>query len=204
MMNATVDDPDERDTRRRQLAKRLVLHRVRTSIIYRFTGYTRHRLATLRKRMRLPPRVRRRGPSPSSFEAFFHSPEARAEANGIAVLCARYGVVPAVDGQAVPDSFADLEWGERLCDPLDAFQASCPESAIEFELLYLLVVGLSKRDTIRIEGCKSCPARILVDLLSTRQRVCAVCQRRDAQRRSGDAEELTLPPPDDGGQQSLF
>ena len=45
----TSDDPDDRDLRRRQLAKRLVSHHARTQTIYSFTGYTRHRLATLRK-----------------------------------------------------------------------------------------------------------------------------------------------------------
>lgn len=40
------DDADERDVRRRQLAKRLLQHQARTNLIYRFAGYTRYRLTS--------------------------------------------------------------------------------------------------------------------------------------------------------------
>src|ERR1700730_5380104 len=66
-------DPDDRDLRRLQLTKRLVGHQARPQTIYRLTGYTRHRLATLRRRWRVSQGSRHRGPAPTSYSAFFHS-----------------------------------------------------------------------------------------------------------------------------------
>jgi len=180
-MNVLSDDADDRDMRRRQLAKRLVLLRARTQTIYRFTGYTRDRLATLRKRLKIGSEGRHRGPSPTSFAIFFRPPLAR-EVGSAALLCELFGALSPLPHRGIRDCLADLEWGEQLCEVYEAFSACCPVSAFEFEHLVLLATGLSGRECIALSSCSVCSAAIVVDRLGARPRICTCCQLRATER----------------------
>jgi hypothetical protein len=178
MTTQTMEDPGERDLRRLQLAKRLVSHEARTRTIYRFTGYSRHRLATLRRRWGVSKDSRHRGPAPTSFSVFFRSPRMRSEGAVAAAICQMFGAVVTRQYDRFPRDFTDLESGERLCEVYEAFHACFPGSGLDFDQLMLLAMGLSKKQVVGIGTCASCNCAILIDLLSKFQRTCPVCQRR--------------------------
>lgn len=171
------EDPDDRDLRRRQLAKRLVSHHARTQTIYEFTGYTRHRLATLRRRWGVSPEERHRGPSPTSFSVFFRSPRAREIATAAAVICKLLGATrPAIDARSLHRTL-DLDFGERICEVHEALQTCFPDLKMDFEQVMLLAVGLSTQESIALTTCVRCGVAVLADQLSIRRRVCASCHR---------------------------
>lgn len=166
----STDDPDERDMRRRQLAKRLVSHRARTQTIYEFTGYTRHRLETLRRRWGVSADDRHRGPSPTSQTEFFRTSRALQEATAAALLCELLGALRS--GHRGAPGTRKLELGEHLCYVFEALRASFPHLEIEFEHLVLLVRGLSEGSCLSMERCTMCGAAILVDRLAARPMTC--------------------------------
>ena len=172
-----LDDFGDRDLRRLHLTKRLVIHSARTETIYRLTGYTRHRLTTLRQRWRVSYGARRRGPAPTSFAVFFRSASARSEAASAAAICRVFDAISAPQPGRVSRDFADLDSGERLCEVYEAFHACFPDAHLEFEQLLLLAVGLTRRDVVELTTCANCQCAILVDLLGRRRRMCSVCQR---------------------------
>jgi hypothetical protein len=172
----TSEDPDDRDLRRRQLAKRMVSHHARTQTIYAFTGYTRHRLATLRKRWGVPPEDRHRGPSPTSFSVFFRSPRARSVATVAAVICRLLGATRPTFEPSSRRSL-DLRFGEQLCEVHEALRACFPDIELEFEHVMLLAIGLSRHDFIDLSTCVKCGIAVLSDQLSLRRRTCTSCHR---------------------------
>ena len=173
----TSEDPDERDLRRRQLAKRLVSHHARTQTIYEFTGYSRHRLATLRKRWQVSPEERHRGPSPTSFSVFFRSPKARNVATAAAVICKLLGATRPAIGARMSHRIVDLDFGEHICEVHEALQACFPDVELEFEQVMLLAIGLSRHESIDLTTCVRCGIAVLADQLSLRRRTCASCHR---------------------------
>lgn len=173
----TSEDPDDRDLRRRQLAKRLVSHHARTQTICEFTGYTRHQLATLRKRWRVSPDERHRGPSPTSFSVFFRSPRARNVATAAAVICKLLGATRPTVEERIHKRALDLDFGEQLCEVHEALQACFPDVELEFEQVMLLAVGLSSHEFIDLTTCVRCGIAVLSDQLSLRRRTCASCHR---------------------------
>lgn len=176
----TSEDPDERDLRRRQLAKRLVSHHARTQTIYEFTGYSRHRLATLRRRWQVSTEERHRGPSPTSFSVFFRSPRARNVATAAAVICRLLGATrPSIDAK-ISRRIADLDFGEQICEVHEALQACFPDVELEFEQVMLLAIGLSQHESIDLTTCVRCGIAVLADQLSIRRRTCASCHRPPA------------------------
>lgn len=171
------EDPDERDLRRRQLAKRLVSHHARTQTIYAFTGYSRHRLATLRRRWKVSPAERQRGPSPTSFSVFFRSPRARNVATAAAVICKLLGATRSTLGARTSQRAVDLDFGEQICEVHEALQACFPDVELEFEHVMLLAIGLSQHESIALTTCVRCGIALLADQLSIRRRTCASCHR---------------------------
>jgi hypothetical protein len=172
---AVMDDRIGRDVRRYQLAMRLVAHRARTQTIVDLTGISRHRLATLRRRWMVSQDERHRGPSPSSFGAFFRSPRVRSESASLAVFCRVLRAVPTNDDVRVKRSFASLDRGERLCEAFEAYRACLPVSEIEFDQVVLLASGLAKGDQIELGQCESCHGMILIDRLGRRRPCCSHC-----------------------------
>lgn len=169
-------EPVDRDLRRRQLAQRLVVHQARTRTIYSLTGLTRHQLATLRRRWRVTTRMRRRGPSPTSFTVLRSTMRLRAEAAALAVFWRTLGNVAAGNGES-RRPMSSLELGERLCDVFEAYLACFPKTELELEHLVLIARGLEKGDVIGLSTCATCEAVVVVDLLGARRRLCSQCQR---------------------------
>jgi hypothetical protein len=165
------DDPDERDMRRRHLAKRLVSHRARTQTIYEFTGFTRHRLENLRRRWGVLAEERHRGPSPSSFAEFFRTSKSLQAATAAAVLCDLLGVLRHLNAGA-KRGVMTLELGEQLCYAYEALQAAFPHLNIEFEHLVLLACGLAEGTMLQLGHCTACGAALLIDKLEVRPAIC--------------------------------
>ena len=176
----TLEDPDERDLRCRQLAKRLVSHHARTQTIYAFTGYSRHRLATLRRRWQVSPEERHRGPSPTSFSVFFRSPKARNVATAVAVICKLLGATRPPFGLKMSQRNVDLDFGEQICEVHEALRACFPDVELEFEQVMLLAIGLSRHESIDLTTCVRCGIAVLADQLSVRRRTCGSCHRPTA------------------------
>jgi hypothetical protein len=176
----TSEDPDDRDLRCWQLAKRLVSHHARTQTIYAFTGYSRHRLAKLRTRWRVAPEERHRGPSPTSFSVFFKSPRARHVATAAAVICKLLGATRAAPGARMSRRIVDLDFGEHVCEVHEALQACFPDVELEFEQVMLLAVGLSRHESIDLTSCAKCGIAVLADQFSIRRRTCFSCHRPPA------------------------
>jgi hypothetical protein len=155
---------------RRQLVKRLVSHRARTQTIYEFTGYSRHRLETLRHRWGISADDRLRGPSPTSQTEFFRTARTIQEATTAALLCELLGVLrPARKGSPASRM---VELGEHLCYVYEALHASFPHLDLEFEHLVLLARGLTEGSCLSIDHCTRCGVAILVDRLAARPVVC--------------------------------
>lgn len=176
----TSEDPDDRDLRRWRLAKRLVSHHARTQTIYAFTGYSRHRLATLRRRWQVAAEDRHRGPSPTSFSVFFRSPRARNVATAAAVICKLLGATRPAPGARMSQRIVDLDFGEQVCEVHEALQACFPDVELEFEQVMLLAVGLSRHESIDLTNCTKCGIAVLADQFSIRRRTCSSCHRPPA------------------------
>ncbi len=173
---STPGDPDDRDMRRRQLAKRLVSHHARTQTITEFTGFSRNHLETLRRRWGVPTSARHRGPSPTSFAEFFRNARTIQMATAAAVL------FHLLDFRLEPDfsnaaGRTKLEHGERLCYVYEALQACFPHLGLEFEHMVLLAVGLSRGEALRLGHCTLCGSALLVDNYAVRLPVCRHCSR---------------------------
>jgi hypothetical protein len=165
---STTDDPDERDVRRRQLAKRLVFHQARTQTITEYTGLSRDRLETLRQRWGVAATERHRGPSPTSLVEFFRNSRNLQAATAAAVLFNLLGTLRKPCTHSSQGSTA-LERGEQLCYAYEALQACFPHVEIEFEHLLLLATGLSGGKELQLTHCTQCGAAILVDNLASPQ-----------------------------------
>ena len=87
---AINDSALQRENRRVALGSRLLSHGVRTTSISRLTGLTRNQLETLRHRLGVPSRLRRRGPTPTSVDVFFKEPILRCEGAALAALCVAF------------------------------------------------------------------------------------------------------------------
>jgi len=166
-----TDDPDERDLRRRLLAKRMVSHRARTQTIWQFTGISRHRLETLRMRWGVSSLDRRRGPSPTSINEFFRNARCHQLATTAALFCQLLDVLPK-DGAGSRGRLISLEAGELLCSAYEALHTCFPEAHIEFEQLVLLARALAEGSVLQLGLCQQCGAAILVDRLAALRAVC--------------------------------
>lgn len=173
---SNTDDPDDRDIRRRQLAKRLVFHHARTQTVTEFTGLSRNQLETLRGRWNVPTNARHRGPSPTSFTEFFRNAKAVQEATAAAVL---FDLLDVRNGSRTADSRGStrLEQGERLCYVFEALQACFPHLELEFEHMMLLASGLSRGEALRLGSCAQCGSALLVDNFAARMPSCKHCSR---------------------------
>lgn len=175
-MNRNImDDRVDRELRRRALATRLIAYQARTHTIEELTGFTRHQLATLRRRVGVSQDSRLRGPAPSSFEPFFRSPRSRSEGAVIGLLYYAFNATKIGKHKETTDNA--LERGERLCNAFALWRQFFPISPVEFEHLRLLGDGIIQNSEISFGYCSNCCALILVDLLAPQRRVCAYCAR---------------------------
>lgn len=174
-MDAHVTDNwFDRELRRRELARRLVVHHARTQTISALTNLTHHQLFSLRQRWQVTQETRHRGPSPTSFSILLSS-RSRTEASALTVLCRVLNAIPPSNQKCMRKTPSAMEVGERLCEVFEIYSAYLPQSNFEFEHLMLLAQGLARADVIAIGNCTLCRATILIDLLATRPSVCSHC-----------------------------
>ncbi len=177
MMDTTQMDPVLRDCRRYQLALNLMVHQARTQTITALTSLSRHQLATLRQRCRIPEQMRHRGPSPRSLDRFTHSLRARSEGATIAAFCHAYRILPMrATSRTARRNRLTLEFGERLCAAYEAYCACFPHSGIAIEEFLSLVLGITEDGEIELGRCSSCNGTVLIDRLAPRRPTCAQCQ----------------------------
>jgi hypothetical protein len=114
-METQASDGARRDSRRYQLALRLMAHQARTGTISAITSLSRHQQEALRQRWGVAENTRRRGPSPTSLGRFTHSPRARSEGAVLAIFCRIYGLLPLGTPAGVSRrKLLTLEFGERV------------------------------------------------------------------------------------------
>ena len=156
------EDPILRENRRSELARRLILHRVRTDIISKLTGLTRNRQATVRRRLMVPDKARLRGPTRSPLSVFFASSQARAEGAALASLCSLFEIPIELNVPSMPKTVS-LAFGERLCETYEAYCACFPRTEVQLEELIALRSNLADGDFIRLGKCRNCKCLILID-----------------------------------------
>ena len=165
-----ADDSVTRELRRFELARRLIFHQARTQTISAFTGLSRDRLATLRRRLMVPENERRRGPAPTSLDALLRTSRGRTEGAALVALFSLFNNPP---GRKRPTA---LDTGEHLCEIFDAYLAYCPHSQVQFEELALLKKSLAKRDLIEVGLCRRCNGLIMHNRSDIRiRRTCWHC-----------------------------
>lgn len=164
--------------RRVQLAFRFLAHGARTQTTCQWTGLTPDQLATLRRRWMFNAEDRLRGPSPSSFDAFFATKRRRTHAALFLLICRIAGATPKARGAESARAMPGLESGERLCEAFEWFRAWAPDSDFEFEQLHLLLVGAVRNEQIGLRPCRYCQSAVLVDLANLGEDECPHCQRR--------------------------
>ena len=134
---STTDDPDDRDLRRRLLARRLISHQARTQTVTYFTDCSRNQLETLRRRWGVATNERHRGPSPTSFAEFFRNARTLQAATAAAIL---FNLLDTRRRPGLPPSpgTTKLATGEQICYVYEALQACFPHVELEFEHMVLL------------------------------------------------------------------
>ena len=163
------------DARRRLLAQRLFAHRARTHTICRYTGLTRHALATLRSRWRVAEQSRHRGPSPHSPQHILRSPRLRAEATAVLSLCSQCGLLDVLRSARAATR---LQQGEQLCVLYELYRSCVQESSLEFEHVLLILRALLHSRLLQLSTCIRCGGHVLVDRLSAASHVCGTCRVR--------------------------
>lgn len=173
------DDRYARETRRRELAIRLIRLEARSSTVSRWSGVSRQKVRTLQRSIAVTAVTdapkRRRGPAPHGTEMFFRTAWMRAEASAAAVLCRLYGAIPDGKGtgmKAVPT----VARGERLCDAYETYLDLVSPARLTFEHFVLLVDALDARETLALENCQGCGAALLVEPATLARRRCESCR----------------------------
>ncbi|SRR5579883_176629 len=176
-METQASDGARRDSRRYQLALRLMTHQARTGTIFAMTSLSRHQQEALRQRWGVAENTRRRGPSPTSLGRFTHSPRARSEGAVLAVFCRIYGLLRLGTPAGVSRrKLLTLEFGERLCDTYEAYRGCFPWSKFEIEELLSFAIEIAKNEVIGLGRCESCSGTVIMDRLAPHRPACAHCQ----------------------------
>lgn len=188
-MEIQASDGARRDSRRYQLALRLMAHQARTGTISAMTSLSRHQQEALRLRWGVTEDTRRRGPSPTSLGRFTHSPRARSEGAVLAVFCRIYGLLPLPSLVGLSRrKLLTLEFGERLCDTYESYRGCFPWSKFEIEELLSFAIGIAANEVIGLGRCVSCSGTVIIDRLAPHRPSCAHCQTAHAESSAEDAK----------------
>lgn len=160
MSPSDSEDVVLRESRRTLLARRLLLHGVRTQFITWLTGLTDDRLRTLRKRLMISGKTRLRGHPRDPLTLFLSTSLARAEAAAIAALLWLFEVP--VEFKA-PSILKRVSFAERLCESYEAYCACFPRTKVTLEEVIELRKKLACEDRMRLGRCRDCKCLILVD-----------------------------------------
>lgn len=157
-----TEDVVLRECRRTLLARRLLLHGVRTHMITRLTGLTRGRQDTLRRRrLMIPDKTRYRGPPKNPLTVFLNDSLARAEGAAIAALFAVFGIPIESKAHSVP-KHVSLAFVERLCETYEAYCACYPRTEVQLEEMISLR-GTLARGRIWLGKCRGCKCLVVDD-----------------------------------------
>lgn len=163
MSPSDTEDVILRECRRTLLARRLILHGVRTNVITQLTGMTRGRLDTLRRRrLMIPDKARYRGAAKSALTVFLREPLARAEGAAIAALFATFEIPIDRKAPSIPKRVS-LQFVERLCATYEVYYACYPRAKVQLEEIINLRGTLARGDRIRLGKCRGCTCLLLVD-----------------------------------------
>lgn len=187
-----TDDQIGRYFRRIQLGLRFTAHGARPQTTCQWTTLTPDQLVTLRRRWMFNTDDLLRGPSPSSFQAFFRSTKCSRRAALFLCICRIIGAAPPRCGPNVASSLPSLENGERLCDAFEIFREWEPQAEFEFEQAVLLLSGAVKAEQIELIHCSDCPVALLIDKLADDRRTCLRCRRRSTRKvHDGDSSSIS-------------
>jgi hypothetical protein len=179
------DDSFIRELRCFDLARRLIFHEVRTQTITKFTGLSRNRLETLRRRLMVSDDARHRGPPPRSLELFLRTSRGRTEAAALAAL------FPLFRSPASIKPSTSLDDGEQACDIYDAYLAFYPQSNVRFEELMLLKRCLAKGDLVDLGLCRICKGLIMNNRYDRCRTTCSHCDSFPEHKRVMEISEKT-------------
>ena len=178
------DDSVIRELRCFELARRLIFHEVRTQTISKFTGLSRNRLETLRRRLMVSEDARRRGPPPRSLDVFLRTSHGRTEAAALAALFPLFKSPTSIKPSTALDD------GEQACEIYDAYLAYYPQSNVRFEELMLLKRSLAKGDLVELGLCRLCKGLIIHSRIDPSRRICSHCEYvRERERDSATFSE---------------
>ena len=151
-----------REIRRTLLARRLLLHGVRTQFITGLTDLTEDRQKTLRKRLGIDAKSRLRGNPRDAVTLFLGTSLARAEAAAIAALLWIFEIPIERNAPAIPErvSFA---FGDRLCDTYETYCTCYPRTKVTLDEIIELRKKLARGDRLRLGRCKDCKCLLLID-----------------------------------------
>jgi hypothetical protein len=166
--------------RRIQLGLRFLAHGARTQTTCQWTGLTPDQLATLRRRWMFNTDDRLRGPSPSSFDAFFASRHRCAQAALFLVICRIVELIPGRRGHDVADALPSLENGERLCEAFELYRAWETRADFEFEQAKLLLMGAVASESIELSQCPQCSSAIVIDKFAEKRSSCPYCRKKNS------------------------
>lgn len=176
-MNVT-DNQIGRHFRRIQLGFRFLAHGARTQTTCHWTGLTPDQLATLRRRWMFNADERLRGPSPSSFEAFFASRRRRSQAALLLGICRLLGAAPTKTGALAAKNLPGLENGERFCEAYEMYREWAPNAEFDFEQAQLLLLGAVHGESIELTSCTTCFGSLLIDKLGKADPGCHHCRKQ--------------------------
>lgn len=185
MSSQSQQDVLLRENRRAELARRLILHGVRTDIVMRLTNLTVGRLRTVRRRLGVTDRDRARGPTRWSLSAFLKTTEAQAEGGALVTLCSINDIPIVPNTAALPESVS-FDFVERLCDTYEAFCACYPETQVELEHLILIRRGLSvdpKQAVVQVAKCRICKCLLLQERFAANE--CWHCDLTPTRKKGG-------------------
>ena len=179
-----LEDAILRENHRYEIARRLILHGVRTWLVGRLTGLTRSRLSTVRRRLMIGAESRLRGRTRNPLHVFLSTPEARREGAALATIFVLLDV-PLEERLPSGPGGGSLELAERLCEAYEAFRACCPRTHVELEELIMLRNLLLKGGTGALGKCSRCKCLILMDRFD-RHRDCSHCNPANPSSRVGE------------------
>lgn len=182
-MSANIlEDPILRENRRWEVARRLILHGVRTQLVSHFTGLTRSRLATVRRRLMVREDSRFRGPMRNPLNVFFGTPRGRSEGAALAMLLSSFEVP--LHGAPPSAGSASLELADRLCETYEAFLSIAPATKLQLEDLITLRNLLAKHGSVQVGRCRCCKCLILIDRFNPHPE-CSHCSNPQEARSTG-------------------
>jgi hypothetical protein len=162
MIPSESEDVILRENQRTLLARRLLLHGVRTQFITRLTDLTEDRQRTLRKRLGISGKSRLRGNPRDALTLFLSTSVARAEAAAVAALLWVFEIPIAPNVPAMP-AHVSFAFGDRLCDTYETYCACYPRTQVTLDEVIELRKKLARGDRMRLGICRDCQCLLLID-----------------------------------------